>query len=255
MLDVGARGPGAAFAGRRTPWARRLALLAAALVPYCDHATVPEGPDRTVRTAFFVVADPDRLNASEELVRARLLAGDFLVEVVDDDRVAISASCSIVVLSKTSSSEKIGDRLKSTPCGVLFWEDNLQAIGMMATIDNDGADGTSWHSPHSQVVVDSRAPSALRAGLAGTVAFYTRTDEITWGPAADLPATATIVAIVEEPGHGGAAIYAYEAGQPLADGTPAAGRRLYFGLYDDTFRLLAPAGLALFDAALAWTAD
>lgn len=47
---------------------------------------------------------------------------------------------------------------------------------------------------------------------------------------------------------------AYEKGVTIADGSTAEGRRIYFALYDDTFRYLTADGLKLFDAAVLWAA-
>lgn len=46
----------------------------------------------------------------------------------------------------------------------------------------------------------------------------------------------------------------YEAGDELADGTTAAGRRTWFGAYDETLYFFTADGWTLFDAAVLWTA-
>lgn len=233
---------------------RSLILAASGLLaglPGCG-SSLPTGAGSS-GPAYLVVGDPGALNGSEQQIGDRLEASGFDLRVVEDSTI-VPASCGVIVLSKTSESEDLGDRLKSAPCGIVFWEDNQQTLGMLATIYNDGDQGTAWHATRDEVVVDGDAPAELRGNLTGEVEFYVSDDEITYAPDGDLPASAIVIAELGEPTNGRTAFYAFEADAPLADGTPAAGRRVYFGLYDDTFRLLTPDGLALFDAAVAWAA-
>jgi hypothetical protein len=203
-------------------------------------------------SAILVVGNPADLNASEHAVQNRLRGAGATVRVVDDGAALPPADCDVLLLSKTSQSETVGDRLKDAACGIVFWEDNQQMLGMLATIHNDGSRGTAWHSIRDEVIVNAAAPGSLRANLSGTIDFYTDSDEITWAPDGELAAGAIVIAELGEPTAGRTAIYAIEEDGVLADGTRAAGRRVYFGLYDDTFTLLTPHGLALFDAAVAW---
>ena len=233
------------------PWI----LLVAGLATVACESALPVARDETPRgAAILIVGSPTTLNASEAAILARLEGLAFEVEVQDDGRIDVPGSCGVVIVSKTVSSTSIGNRLQSVACGVVFWEDNIQMLGMMATIDNDGSGGTSWHSTRSQVIVSAEAPAELRGDLAGTIEFYTQPAEVTFAPAGDLPPTAIVVALVGSPAFGRTAVYAYERGATLADGTAAAGRRVFFGLYDDTFRFLTPSGLALFDRLVGWAA-
>jgi hypothetical protein len=126
-------------------------------------------------------------------------------------------------------------------------------LSMMATIDNDGSMGTAWHAEGQSVYVVPTAPPELAAGLVGAINLYTHPAQITYAPVGDLPATGEVIARWSF-GDGRVPIYVYEKGALLADGTAAAGRRVYFGLYDDTFSALTADGLALFDAAVEWAA-
>jgi len=236
-----------------TTLSRSIVLLATVpLAALGCESSLPSAGSPDGANAFLVVRHPNDMNDSERQIQARLEAAGLDLEIVDDDAFGLPPECDLIVISKTSQSDDLGDRFKPATCGIVFWEDNQQMLGMLSTIDNDGSAGTAWHSTRDEVVVESGAPDDLRAGLSGTVRFYQEEAEITWAPDGDLPSTAIVVAYLGEPTNGRTAIYAFEAGALLADGTPAAGRRLYFGLYDDTFRLLTPEGLALFDAAVAW---
>lgn len=212
-------------------------------------------PDPGPGGAFvlLLVGNPGGLNPSERALESRLGRLGREIRVRDDDgfETGQAGGCGLVVVSKTVSSDRVGSRLRPVACPVLFWEDNAQMIHMIATIDNDGSNGTAWHGTEDDVYVRPDAPSSLRAGISGEVDIYTQRDEITFAPRADLVDDAIVVAEFDEAG-GDPVIYALERGARLADGSSAAGRRVYFGLYDDTFRLLNANGLALFDAAVAW---
>jgi hypothetical protein len=93
------------------------------------------------------------------------------------------------------------------------------------------------------------------AGYSGTLVFYTQPDEICFSDVSGSESLLAPSAIkVAAYGTGGQrwAIYAYDQGSSLADSTPAVGKRLFFGLYDDTFRYLSASGLELWDAAINW---
>ena len=207
-------------------------------------------------SVYVVVGEAGSPNGAEKALRARLETLVGAVAFLDDDRVSNNSvtGCRLVVVSKTVTSTKVGNRLKPVSCGVLFWEDNLQKLDMMATIRNDGSSGTAWESRGQTLYVRSDAPSELRDGMAGSVAFYTGSGTITHSPSGEpLPAAAMVVAEMNQ-GSSRKAIYVYDKGRPLADGSAAAGRRVYFGLYDDSFDDLTPDGLRLFDAAARWAA-
>lgn len=213
----------------------------------------PPPPPPPGVTALFLVENPGALNTSEQRIRSRLQGRGIRVEVIDDDAFtpARADGCQLVVMSKTVTSTKIANKLKGVGCGVVFWEDNQQKLDMLATIHNDGLDGTSWHQEGNDVHVWGEAPSELRAGLSGRVLLYTRHDQMTYAPNGDLSSAAIVIAEFEDPG-GPKVIYVMERDAVLADGSRAAGRRAYFGLYQDTFQYLTEDGLRLFDALVTW---
>ena len=224
--------------------------------------TDPAPPEPPVAVeALLVLGAGGVPNAHEVALVDRLELQGWTVTLVSDAAVttAMADASDLVLMSKTVHSTTVGTKLKGTTTGVIFWEDNQQRLQMMATIANDGSGGTTWHSTRHSVDVDAAAPSELRAGLSGVVRFYTREDEITWAPRQNGPSELTEDAIkVARIASSGTeyryAIYAYESGGRLADGTRAAGRRVYFGLYDATFGILTEPGLALWDAAITWAA-
>jgi len=214
----------------------------------------PSDSDRSAAPSNIGLVVGGSLNQSEQQIVSRLRDNFHRDVIVIDDGELASANLSdfaLFVMSKTVLSTAVGTRLKTAEASVVFWEDNQQMLSMMATIDNTGASGTAWHAGADRIHVIAEAPMELRAGLSGEVRFYDRPDQVTYAPSGDLPASAIPIARFES-GDNRFPIYAYEKGAPLADGTPAAGRRVYFGLYDDTFRFLTPDGLELFDATITW---
>ncbi len=207
------------------------------------------------KKALFIVSDPQGLYISEEQILVRLTANlGFTVTVGNENSVKKynDADFDIVIVSKSVTSTNVGSYFKQCPCGFLTWEDNLQQLQMMALISNDGSTGTAWHSTGTSVYVLPEADKSLTAGVSGETVFLSQPGEITWGPNGQLAADAHVVAQLPA-SNGTSPYYVYEKGTIIADGTTAAGRRAYFGLYDDTYRYLTADGKKLFDAAVLWT--
>jgi hypothetical protein len=206
------------------------------------------------RLAFLVIGDPDLPNSSETRMKTRLEGFGYEVEIlgVSEFSVGRVAGCDVVLIAQTVDDD-LGARPKPLTCGILFWDDNSQRVDFLSTIRNDCSIDCTWHRSDTLMYVIPGAPAELRAGLSGLVKFYTRSDEISWAPRADLPANATQIAKSRHADYN-PAMYYYDRGQILADGTPAAGRRIFFGVHRDSFKVLTPEGLALFDAALEWAA-
>lgn len=220
-------------------------------------AATPVPTPARVGGALVVVGDEDELNESEEALHARLAAHGLRVSVIEDsDADGVDhGAFDLIVISKTVESEQVSNHFKPASGGVIFWEDNAQALPMMATIDDSEQSNTGWHSRATDVEIDARAPSALTGGLTGDIELLASAGEITYAPTddgGDSTLSSAAIRVARMVGSDRWAYYAYERGAALADGTPAAGRRVYFGLYDDTFRLLTHDGLALFDAAVRW---
>lgn len=196
-----------------------------------------------------VVADPSALNASDAALAAHLRQRGFDVDVSDDDDAqdVAGGAYGAIVVSKTGKSEKTGEVLRTVDAGVLFWEDNLQQRRFLATADDDGEDGTAWHARGRDVTL-----AVCGAGSpAPTVRLLSQDAEVVHAPSGKLVASADVIATW--PGDPARpTIYTVDAGAKLADGARSAGRRAFFPLYDDTFRLLTDDGQALFDAALDW---
>lgn len=214
------------------------------------------GESRPVRErSAMLLRGVEKPRFSERSLRSRLRRQGFEVSVVTD--VDLNRydpdDFDLVVMSKTVHSLTVGAGLRETHTPVLFWEDNQQALPMLATIDDDAQGFTGWHAPESRVRIDPEAPAALSAGFAGPVDFYVRRHEITYAHAAVLtPGAIRVATFGDADDDDRVAIYVVERGARLADGSTARGRRGYFGLYDPTFRLLTLEGIAMFDAMVSW---
>jgi hypothetical protein len=166
-------------------------------------------------------------------------------------------SFDLVLSPKSQSTSRAHPSLYSTTTPTIFQEDNAQQLAFYATINetNPQQPNTAWHALGDTVNINQNAPTMLKAGLTGTVSFYHETDQIQFAPrvgsVSNLPNTATIVAgystNLERP-----AVYVFDTGHILANGTAAPGRRAFFGVYYDTYRKITPNGLSLFDALVAW---
>ena len=231
---------------------------------------VTEAPVR--RSALLVVGGVS-LNAAESEVRSVLRDDGFVVDVVEDSAVRADDADGndVILISKTVESVAVDGTFKTTDVGVVFWEDNAQAVEtggeegsvgtgtpMLATIGLVNPSSTAWHAAGTDVYVNPAAPDVLRGGLTGPVRFYASRREMTFAPrengATTLPASATWVAEYAEAGDGRYVYYVIDENAGLADGTDRHGRRAYFGLYDASFPDLTADGLRLFRAAVAWAA-
>lgn len=226
-------------------------MIAPAEIPPRIIKESTESRDSRPRVAL-LVGEKGNLTDADRRVRNHLRVR-YVVRVWDDNEPLPATPVDAVVMSKTVLSTAVGNQLHDFPGGVVFWEDNQQMLSMMATIDNDGSGGTGWHGASATIHVE---PGALISeGLSGMVALYTQSAQMTWSPAGQLAPGAIRVAEFQWDGDGRHVIYAYETGTTLADGTAAAGRRVYFGLYDATFLILTDDGVSLFDAAVEWAVD
>ncbi len=206
------------------------------------------------KNILLVVGNVRELNRSERMLMARLKEKGYPVMLVNDQNndPELTDDISLVIVSKTVNSLNVGTRFKDVTCGFMTWEDNLQMAQLMGYSENDGAEGTAWHVKVQQWHVVPDGPDELNAGLSGELDIYTEPDEITYSPNdSQVPESAIVLAELY-PGDYHKTYYVFEEGADLGDGSKAAGRRIYFGLYDDTFRLLTEAGLTLFDAAILW---
>ena len=195
------------------------------------HDDVPPGG----RDALLVVGNPT-LSAGDTAARNRLTAAGYAVRVLDDSQAVASVPEDIVVISSSVSSGTVRGTYRTVPRPVLVYKPWIYGdMGLAPAGGFSSASGTT--------VTISAPADPLAAGLSGTVALTSTAGPIgraTPGPAAAVVATAG----------GQAALFAYDPGDVLADGSAAASCRIALPFADTTFAQLTNQGAALFDAAV-----
>jgi hypothetical protein len=196
-------------------------------------------------------ADP---NTAEDALIANLRGKGFNVTVADDNaaQTSFADGKELLVISKTVTSTTVGTKFNNVTAGVLFWEDNLQD-------ELAGVRGTQSHYTNDVFDIDPDAGShPLAAGFAtqDNFGFYNReiggVTDLSWGE----PSRANYVVVAaNEKGSHDAHIYGIDKGARMDDGRTAPGRRVFFGLYDNSFHYLTANGLKLWDSAVSWASQ
>lgn len=231
-------------------------------------AQVTEQEQSTTTSNILLVVGSLTLNTSEGQIKSRLEGQGHSVDTVTGANVTTTQAngYGLSIMSKTVNSGNVARKLHQSTSPCMFWEDNQQAgedFLYMATIYDSGHSTTGWHGNSQVVIINDSAPTALKAGLTGTINLYDSSREMTFAPYSDGTGTYTAgdrllvpgaidVAEHNSGGSGQWSLYTVESGTTLSDGTSALARRGYFGLYDDTFQYLTSDGLALFDAMIDW---
>jgi hypothetical protein len=156
----------------------------------------------------------------------------------------------LIITSSTVSSGEVGDKFRSVAVPVLNWEAALQDNFDMTDRPGD-ADGVTRGVSGGQSSLNIiRADHPLAAGLSAGLQAYSTGQDASWG----VPGSgATIIAtIADNPNR--AALYVYDKGATLFDGSKAPAARLHFPAGDNTFLALNENGLKLFDAAVKYLA-
>lgn len=195
-------------------------------------------------SAIFIVSNPSSVNATDQIVRNRLIAKGFQVQTLADT-VAGAAHASgkdLIVISSSAGSTNVNTKFRDVAVAVLTWErflyDDMQMTGAGAT-DNGVVD--------NQTSIDIADPThPLAAGLSGTINVFSTAGSIVWGT---LNNNADIVATVSgdstKP-----VLFVYETGDLMAGGLIAPARRVGYFLPDNSGAALTTDGLTLLDAAI-----
>ncbi|MDA1274666.1 MAG: Ig-like domain-containing protein [Verrucomicrobia bacterium] len=199
--------------------------------------------------ALFVVGS-DTLNASDAGVKARMesLGWQVVPKLAIASQTSDADGKQIIITSSTVGSGDVGNKFRDVAVPVLNWEAALQDNYLM-TLDQDTVTrGGTAGATETQVNI-VKAGDPLAAGLSAGLKTVSAGADYTWGvPAASATIVATLAANADQ-----AAIYAYEKGATLIDGTTKApARRVHFLMTDNAFAALNADGLKLFDAAVVW---
>lgn len=200
---------------------------------------------------LLVVGSVDLLAPGDRALRDRLVSSGFRVTPIKDAAAGISKARgrALVVLSESSVSSEVGNRLADAPVPILNCEPNLNA-SLRLTTRSARPDEVFLRGKQRAIrIVEPAHP--LAGGLTGTVTVYTGRDGfVTWGVPDERVARVVARCDTKE---GEPALFGYEAGKG-ARGADLPARRISFFLASNTNEAdrLTPEGWTLFDAAVRW---
>ena len=232
----------AASIGRRTALLR----LAAGLAGMAAAAVVQAAPGRKL---VLLVQRGSPNAAVDEQVAQHLGTRGFAVAMLDQAaEPAAAAGAELVVISSTVAAKDVHPGWRQLPVPLLTWENDLLDDLAMTGKRHDADFGEAAKERYLWLV---NAPHPMGAGLpAGVANVYQRQAGMSWGrPGLGATTIATLYGQPEK-----AAIFGYEKGATMDYESLAPARRVMFFLGNDGFTNLAPAGRALFDAAVDWAA-
>jgi hypothetical protein len=166
----------------------------------------------------------------------------------------------LVIVSESIFSLRLRDKLKSVTIPVINYESFIQDEMGMTAREPSGDPGEpedfAYGVREKDTGIDIVMPGhPLAAGLEGHVKIYKEPRQVTWGKVgAGAKVIATLTGKKEA-----AALYIYDKGAELFDGTEAAGMRIGFFLEEEnitgTSNFMTEEGLLLFDAAVEYALE
>jgi hypothetical protein len=207
---------------------------------------VTVGSPSASSTALLVVGSPASVTAGDLRVIDRMRSLGFEVVLNDDDGITAAAASgkSVVMISASVTSGKIGTIFTGIAVPIVVWEGGLfDDLGMTGV--TSGTDFGETDRLRSLVV--GQDPHPLAAGLSGLVTVADPGSRFMWGA----PATGAIRAasLENEPAKFG--LFGYESGAAMVAGSAPA-RRVGLFLHETTASTLTAAGWSIFDAAVQW---
>ncbi len=193
-------------------------------------------------SVLLVVANPGSLTAAESAFKSHLDDAGHAVTVIDDGAPEPSASFDLVWVATSSW---IGSKYRSTTAGLINtsgWEFHNHGFVVGAQSSNP------WTA--QATITSSGHP--LTAGLSGTVSLLASPNSTpSFGSASFGTASPTVIA---ETSSGQASVFAYEAGDAMADGVAAGSNRVAIS---SMFGPGVPSadGWVLIDNAITWTTN
>lgn len=189
-----------------------------------------------------MVGDPGTLHEGDELVAGRIRSRGGIVTVIDADQISedTAAEMDLVIVSSTASSAVVGSRLYgvTTPVWIAKpWSlDDMGMTGPIAGTDFGTLSGSTVHLvDESHELAGGFTESVLVTHADRTAQFGAPGDGATtiaeWSPT--------------QP-----AVFVYETGDVLADGSAAAGCRLAWPVFKTAPTQFTDAGWSLFDRAV-----
>lgn len=152
----------------------------------------------------------------------------------------------LIMISSTVSSGEVGDKFRNVAVPMINWEAALQDNFDMTDRPGDADNSTRGVVGSQSQLNIVAANHPLAAGLGAGLKAYSNGGDASWGVPG--PGATVVATIADDPSR--AALYVYEQGANLFDGTKAPAKRIHFPAGDNTFLALNADGLKLFDAAV-----
>ncbi|MFD0676295.1 MULTISPECIES: hypothetical protein [unclassified Paenibacillus] len=152
----------------------------------------------------------------------------------------------LIFVSESVNSGKIGDKFVKTPIPVIYAEPQSTSDTGMTDVDSFGA-FVGANTVKTIQIKDSQHP--LAAGLSGAVDVYKENGKMGFA----IPGKEAIVIATVPKEDQKATIFAYEKGVKNVKGDPVAARELYFYMFNGEEINQSDDGWKLFDAAVQWT--
>ena len=213
----------------------------------CDSGAIERGGPRRRRSVMMVVGDRE-LTPTDLILSVKLASAGF--DIVDESAAELSREVletNLTLISETVRSAELPDWLATVEKPIICLEpgalDNLH----MTDEGWGRTQGAETNASVLRVVNDGRVDSSLL----GEVEVTDGGAKLGWG----VPATSeafTQAELVDAPGHW--AIFGYDTGALLADGSRALGPRVAFFAAEGTPERMTSAGWSLFDGLLYYLA-
>ncbi len=212
-----------------------------------EAASLPPADGKTV---LLIVGDPAAMNEDDMGIKARIESLGYTVVISDDEEThpLDDSGYNYVFITETPSSSNLESdyRLCKKPvcvCEIAIYDD--------MTMTGNEPDVFFGKTGYDQRQLDVVAGHPISGSLSGEVTIYSEDGRCGWG----LPGKDAKIAAYISGSMTNAAVFSYDKGSPLADGTPAPGKRAGFFVWGNAFHLLTEDGLALFDGTVKWLTE
>jgi Bacterial surface protein, Ig-like domain/Putative Ig domain/Immunoglobulin domain len=224
--------------------ARRALLICAAIVPTLAAAQGSAPPS----TLSLIVKDPTALASGDQVIFNKLVSLGHTVVLHASQGITVAATdgSDAVLIAGNVVATEVRATFRGDPRPVMVWRpqlyDDMGMTGVVADVDY----GTALDQSQVDIIDNS---DTIGSGLPlGPILTTTRLHNYTWGmPGGDARVVATLLGDAAR-----ATIFTYAQGDRLADGSPAAGKRIGFFLRNNTANWWSPAGEQLFEQSLEW---
>jgi hypothetical protein len=229
----------------RPLYAGILVLIALVALAGETHAQASAKKAESNRGQVLFVVGSNGMNDSDNAIKTRLEGLGLNVSVEQDNRLKDKTGKgeSLILISSTISSAKVGGTFRNVAVPVMVCEPNLfDDMGMTHSEAN-----VDYGSKENTELVILTPKHAMAAGKRGRFAISEQGISLGWG----WPAKAALKIAAPNRDTDAAYIFAYESGAKMAD-MNAPARRIGMFLTDNVAVSLTEEGWALFDAAILW---